>query len=601
MKRRSTYIVLLSMLLISSVCVSAVNVNYKDNIAQSKMFSSNMDGAELPVWEDGDFWKYRIELEGEYDAFEASFDIVFPNLQFQVVDTSGDTYKLSFSGSLTGSATYDPFGISGPFSNTNINGNIFVNKTDLGTVEITNTKITGKIAVVFNLDVDIDLLEFLPIFVNTQFPINVGDSWTVPHTIMDIQGDVNKPAFAVSPIDMEIDVREHNAQCSKKETKNGYADSYKISTGLINYWYSEEAGNTVWAEKSGDIKLYAYNSDDYCIEITHFKVELEDTNYEPPNEPPDEPNRPTGPTSGRAGPKYTYCASGGDDPDGHQVKYGFDWNGDGTVDDWTNFVASGEQACIDHGFSSGGTYHIKAKTQDEKGGTSDWSPELTVEMDPNDAPDTPGTPSGENDGTVGISYTYTTNTVSDDEGDLILYQFDWGDGEKSEWKQNPEASHKWTSKGNFNVKARAKDEYGATGDWSGELPVFMDNTEPVKPDSPTGPSEIGKGKEGTFKATTTDPEGHKILYKFDWGDGSQSQWVGPFASGAEGSAKHKWTSKGSFSIKVKAKDEYGMETEWSDPMPITVPKVRTVSVTIFNRLIERFAGLLPLLQQLLNL
>ena len=405
MKLRKTCIVVLIMLLISSFCVSAINVSYNDSNVQSTMFLPNIDGAELPVWENGDFWKYRIELEGEDDAVGSSFDIVFPDLQFQVVDTSGDTYKLSFSGSLTGSGTYDTFGISGQFSNTNVNGYIFVNKTDLGTVKITNTKITGKIGNIIKLDidVDIDLLEFLPIFVNMQLPINVGDSWIVPHTTMDLEGDVNKPSIAASPIDMEIDVREHNAQCSKKETKNGYADSYKVSTSLINYWYAEDAGNTVWAEKSGDIKLYMWDLDDYVLEITHFKVELEDTNYEPPNEPPNEPNKPTGPTSGRAGPKYTYCASGGDDPDGHQVKYGFDWNGDGTVDDWTNFVASGEEACIDHGFSSGGTYHVKAKTKDEKGGTSGWSPELTVTMAPNNAPGTPGTPSGEEDGTVGIS------------------------------------------------------------------------------------------------------------------------------------------------------------------------------------------------------
>jgi hypothetical protein len=601
MTRRKIYIVFISMLMISSICVSATNVNFKEKNTPATMFLSNNGGAELPVWENGDSWTYKIELEGDFDAYEASFDITFPSLQFQVVDTSGETYKLSFSGSLTGSGTYDPLGISGQFSNTNINGNIFVNKTDLGNVKITNAEITGKIAAIINLDIDIDLLEFLPILVNMQFPMDVGDSWIVPHTTMVVEGEIIKPTAAASEISMELDLREHNAQCSKKETKNGYADSYKVSTGLINYWYSEDAGNLVWAEKSGNIRLYLYDLEDYYLDITHFKIELKDTNYEPPNELPDNPNKPTGPTSGRAGPQYTYCASGGDDPDGHQVKYGFDWNDDGTVDDWTDFVDSGQQACIDHSFSSGGTYHIKAKTKDEKGGTSEWSPELTVTMAPNDPPGKPGTPSGNDNGIVGTSYPYSTNAVSDPDGDSVLYQFDWGDGEKSNWKQNPEASHKWTTKGTFNVKARSKDEYGATSDWSGGLSVFMDNTEPVKPDAPTGPETPGKDKQVTYKATTTDPEGHQILYKFDWGDGSQSDWVGPFASGAEGSAQHKWTSKNSFEIKVKAKDEYGMETEWSDPMTITVPRVRAVPFTIFNRLVERFPNLLQLIQQFLNL
>ena len=36
-------------------------------------------------------------------------------------------------------------------------------------------------------------------------------------------------------------------------------------------------------------------------------------------------------------------------------------------------------------------------------------------------------------------------------------------------------------------------------------------------------------------------------------------------------AKHTWTVKISYNIKVKAKDIYDKESVWSDPLPITMP------------------------------
>ncbi len=49
------------------------------------------------------------------------------------------------------------------------------------------------------------------------------------------------------------------------------------------------------------------------------------------------------------------------------------------------------------------------------------------------------------------------------------------------------------------------------------------------------------------------------------GDGTYSGWIGPNASGATESIKHKWSVKGSYQIKVKAKDTNGAESPWSDP------------------------------------
>jgi outer membrane protein assembly factor BamB len=91
------------------------------------------------------------------------------------------------------------------------------------------------------------------------------------------------------------------------------------------------------------------------------------------------------------------------------------------------------------------------------------------------------------------------------------------------------------------------------------------NTPPNTPDAPTGPSEGLKGVTYTFSAVTTDPEGDQVSYLFDWGDGTNSTWVGPYNSSVPGSASHVWTDAGNFSVKAKAKDVNGAESGWSNP------------------------------------
>ena len=95
---------------------------------------------------------------------------------------------------------------------------------------------------------------------------------------------------------------------------------------------------------------------------------------------------------------------------------------------------------------------------------------------------------------------------------------------------------------------------------------------PEKPSTPDGPTEGKVGTEYAYTASTTDPQGDDVHYWFEWGDGTNSGWVGPYPSGETGSASYAWTEKGDYSIKVKAKDPEGHESIWSDPLPVTMPK-----------------------------
>jgi len=91
-----------------------------------------------------------------------------------------------------------------------------------------------------------------------------------------------------------------------------------------------------------------------------------------------------------------------------------------------------------------------------------------------------------------------------------------------------------------------------------------------------GPPNGKVGEEYTYTALTWDPNNDKIYYWFDWGDGTNSGWVGLYNSGQSGSASHKWSTKGTYNVKAKAKDINGKESPWSDLLSVTMPKNQNV-------------------------
>jgi len=99
------------------------------------------------------------------------------------------------------------------------------------------------------------------------------------------------------------------------------------------------------------------------------------------------------------------------------------------------------------------------------------------------------------------------------------------------------------------------------------------NTSPNIPPTPTGPDSGTPGTPYEFTATTTDPEGDDVAFKFDWGDGSESDWTSFVDSGGSASRSHSWSTEGTYYVKVKAKDTYNAESGWSAGHSITIGAV----------------------------
>lgn len=307
------------------------------------------------------------------------------------------------------------------------------------------------------------------------------------------------------------------------------------------------------------------------------------------NSAPGTPTTPTGPTSGIAGIPNTYSTSS-TDPESDQIKYGWDGNGDSIVDQWTTFYNSGSVCTMQITWQTPGTYNVQVKAEDTYGSQSGYSQPLTVIITAgsNNPPNTPNTPTGPTSATTGTSLTYQTSTT-DTDGDQVKYGFDWnGDGTVDSWTgffssgAIVNKAHIWSSAGTYQVQVLAEDTYGSQSTFSTPLTVIISSGSNNPPNKPTleGPSEGKSGTRYDYEATTIDPESDTLYYYFDWGDGTNSDWVGPYNSGQKGSSGNIWSS-GTYTIRVKAKDEHGSESEWSESMTVTMPKSKMTYLQSF--------------------
>ena len=126
---------------------------------------------------------------------------------------------------------------------------------------------------------------------------------------------------------------------------------------------------------------------------------------------------------------------------------------------------------------------------------------------------------------------------------------------------------------------------------------FGGNHGPSRPSTPSGPSTGTIGITYTYSTSSTDPDGDKIHYGFDWdGNGTVDDWSGSFDSGALCLMSNTWSNVGTYQVRVRACDSHGRESDWSDPLSVTMPKPKVLNPLLI-RIFEHF----PVLARLLTL
>ncbi len=227
-----------------------------------------------------------------------------------------------------------------------------------------------------------------------------------------------------------------------------------------------------------------------------------------------------------------------------------------------------------------------------------------------DDPNPPAKPVGQNHPRAFIWHDYTT-WFNDTDWDYGAYiHWDFGDGRESSsgpYKVNNPIpiSYSWDKIGRYQLKAYVYIRYDGNdywSDWSEPLIINVRKPYFYPLEEPLGPTEIKPNESYTFscKPLKRDPQGDKLSYKWDFDDGTITDWIGPYDSDETCEISHTWTEKGNYRLRVKAKeinetggtgnsyDEkyYTSETDWSELWIEVTKQKHYVKNSFFKTLID---------------
>lgn len=100
---------------------------------------------------------------------------------------------------------------------------------------------------------------------------------------------------------------------------------------------------------------------------------------------------------------------------------------------------------------------------------------------------------------------------------------------------------------------------------------------PQIPDQPSGENEGEINIDYEYTTSTNDPESNPVYYMWDWGD-EVSDWIGPYDSGELVTETHNWTNEGTYEVKVKAKNELGGVSGWSEPLAAHIMDLSCIEI-----------------------
>lgn len=134
----------------------------------------------------------------------------------------------------------------------------------------------------------------------------------------------------------------------------------------------------------------------------------------------------------------------------------------------------------------------------------------------------------------------------------------------------------------------------------GYLHAFGPVESNTPPQTPTISGETnGKiGEEYEYKFSAVDPDNNPVSYYVDWGDGTNSGWTREYASGEQAKIRHTYNARGEYTIKAKARDTLGEESNWAT-LEVSMPKNKIINP--FERLLENHPYMFPILRHLMGL
>jgi len=177
---------------------------------------------------------------------------------------------------------------------------------------------------------------------------------------------------------------------------------------------------------------------------------------------------------------------------------------------------------------------------------------------------------------------------------------------------NSDGTERWRSDRLCNWKVESSPCIGEDGtvyigsssmksNYIGYLHAFGSVYSNEPPDTPTISGTLtGKvRKPYYYEFSTNDPDNNAIMFYVDWGDSTYTDWTAKAGSGEIVRIEHTYNMKTDYTIKAKAKDEFGGESDWAT-LEVSMPKNSAIFTPFFS-ILENHPRMFPILRHLMGL
>ncbi len=562
MKKKLLSLFILMLFLVCNIFVSAAFIK-KEDFNQSRFQNGE---AELPVWEIGDYWIYDMHFDFALsgivgiDGMDPSNpDKGITNMKVEVADINenDEEYIIDINGDLV--VELELFGIGLGTYTADLKGSAHI---DISTLAIKDFEFNalGEYQLLVSRTTSVDItMTFTPPFNFFNFPINSSEDPWGADTYAVLSGHINVEGLYDSDFGTEGPFENETISYVKTEeitVPGGTFNCFQISGdlgpshgGWSKLWYSpdvkylvkvdEKIENWENVDAQLDLELQATNCNVYSLlEVIIHRVKMIDDIEILPEWP---------------GADWSYKLSI-DDGDKWLYKINDDYSND--EDDHTEDI----------------TYQIDLYT---------ITPRITIKVWDRDfwSGDDLADVSSEIGGGV-------DNEIPDLDRAIFKCKYDIVDNILIDNDTVQIDNGFYVTSGDFIPDGSISTDENDAKVWF----KITDNYEPpLKPNKPTGPASGKPGNEYTYIVTAADPEENQRFYKWDWGDNTESKWLGPYNADESIKTNHIWGKKGSYLVKVKAKDVYDIESDWSDPLSVNIPRNKGINDLQIFRILQHFS------------
>ena len=229
-----------------------------------------------------------------------------------------------------------------------------------------------------------------------------------------------------------------------------------------------------------------------------------------------------------AGAEITFDASASHDPEGHDLTYAWDFDGDGQNDD--------TGAAVSHVFQA-----VTLTVTDDRGQTavSERTFRITSPSQITAAFSVSGAP------LTGREMSFDAGASVSSAGSIVSREWDFGDGNTGEGVQTV---HVWTQPDQYAVTLRVTDDTGAYAESVYLLTVGFEANENPALTQMVCPARGPVNEAVPFSAAASDPNADSLAYVWDFGEGSTAEGSSP---------THTYTDVGAYDVSVTVTDGRG--------------------------------------------